>query len=51
MDGPSAGASVVDVVGDGHRVEVLGKNDVWLKIRWDDDVAYVKETAIRPVRL
>lgn len=51
MDGPSAAASVIDVVGDGHRVEVLGKKDVWLKIRWDDDIAYVKENALRPVRL
>jgi hypothetical protein len=51
MDGPSAGASVIDIVGDGHRVEVVGKKDVWLKIRWDDEIAYVKENALRPVRL
>jgi hypothetical protein len=51
MDGPSAGASVIDIVGDGHRVEVLGKRDVWLKIEWNDEVAYVKENAIRSVRL
>jgi len=51
MDGPSAGASVIDIIGDGHRVEVLGQKDVWLKIRWDDDVAYVKENALKPVRL
>lgn len=51
MDGPSAGASVIDVVGDGHRVDILGQKDVWLKIRWDDQIAYVKENSIRPVRL
>lgn len=51
MDGPSAGASVIDIVGDGHRVEVLGKKDVWLKIRWDEEIAYVKENSIRAVRL
>lgn len=51
MDGPSAGASVIDVVSDGHRVEVIGKQDVWMKIRWDDEVAYVKQNALRPVRL
>ena len=51
MDGPSAGASVIDIVSDGHRVEVLGKKDVWLKIRWDEDIAYVKENSIRPIRL
>ena len=51
MDGPSAGASVIDVVKDGHRVEVIGKKDVWMKIRWDDEVAYVKEKAVKAVRL
>ena len=51
MTGPSAGASVIGVVGDGHRVEVIGKKDVWLQIEWDNDVAFVKENAIRTVRL
>ena len=51
MDGPSAGASVIDVIGDGHRVEVVGKKDVWMKIRWDDEIAYVKEGSVKPVEL
>jgi hypothetical protein len=51
MDGPSAGASVIDVVSDGHRVEVMGKQDVWMKIRWENEVAYVKENALRSLRL
>lgn len=51
MDGPSAGASVIEIIGDGHRVDVIGKNDVWMKIRWEDEVAYVKENSLRPVRL
>jgi hypothetical protein len=51
MAGPSAGAAVIDIVGDGHRVEVIGHTDVWTKIKWDDEIAYVKETSLRPVRL
>lgn len=51
MDGPSAGASVIDVIGDGHRVDIIGKKDVWMKIRWEDGIAYVKENAVRMVRL
>lgn len=51
MAGPSAGASVIDIVGDGHRVEVIGKTDVWMKIRWEDRIAYVREDALRPLRL
>jgi hypothetical protein len=51
MSGPSAGASVVEIVDAGHRVEVIGKKDVWLKIRWNGDVAYVKENHLLPVTL
>ncbi len=51
MDGPSAGASVIDVVGDGHRVEILGRKDVWLKIRWEDNVAFIKSNAVRELKL
>ncbi len=51
MDGPSAGASVVDIISDGHRVDVLGEKDVWLKIRWDEGVAFVKTNSVRKVKL
>lgn len=51
MDGPSPGASLVEIIDGGHRVEVIGKNDVWLKIRWNGDVAYVKETSLLPIQL
>jgi hypothetical protein len=51
MDGPSPGASLVVIVGDGHRVEVIGKKDVWFKIRWNGEVAYVKQNALLPIQL
>lgn len=51
MSGPSAGANLVEIIGDGHRVEVVGKSDVWLKIRWEGDVAYVRENAVVEVAL
>ena len=51
MDGPSPGASLLQIVGDGHRVEVIGKKDVWMKIRWDGNVAFVKENNLLPIRL
>lgn len=51
MSGPSAGANVVDIVTDGHRVEVIGRRDVWLKIRWSGDIAYVKENNVMPIWL
>lgn len=51
MSGPSAGASVVEIIGDGHRIEVTGRKDVWLKVRWDGGIAYVKENALLPLKL
>lgn len=51
MQGPSPGADVVDVIGKGHRVEILGKDDVWTKIAWNDQVAYIKEINLRSVNL
>ena len=51
MNGPSAGSSVIAIVGEGHRLEILGKKDVWLKVKWLDGEVYVKEDALLPVSL
>jgi hypothetical protein len=51
MNGPSAGASVIEITGDGHRVEILGEKDVWMKVKWNDDVAYIRNNSLRPVKL
>ncbi|HEY9006575.1 MAG TPA: SH3 domain-containing protein [Ohtaekwangia sp.] len=51
MDGPSPGASVISVVESGHRVEILGKKDVWIKIRWKGVTAYVKQNRLLPLSL
>lgn len=51
MSGPSAGASVVDIIGDGHKVQVIGREDVWLKIRWRERTAYIRENSLLPIRL
>jgi len=51
MNGPSAGASVIEIAGDGHRVVILGQKDVWMKIRWNNDIAYVRSSSLLPVRL
>ncbi len=51
MDGPSSGASVVSIVRDGHRVNVIGRKDVWLEVQWGQSVAYIKETNLLPVKL
>jgi hypothetical protein len=51
MNGPSAGASVVSVIDEGHRVQIVGKKDVWYEIRWNGNVAYIKENSLLPIRL
>jgi hypothetical protein len=43
LDGPSPGASVISVVNEGHRVEVVGKVDVWYKVKWQENTAYVRD--------
>jgi hypothetical protein len=43
MEGPSPGASVISVIGEGHRVEVVGKVDVWYKVKWNENTAFVRD--------
>jgi hypothetical protein len=51
MKGPSPGSDVIDVISKGHRVDILGKDDIWIKISWNDHEAYVKAINIRPIKL
>lgn len=51
MSGPSSASNVVEIINDGHKVEVIGKKDVWLKIKWAGDVAYVKQGTVIPIKL
>jgi lipopolysaccharide export LptBFGC system permease protein LptF len=51
MEGPSSGAPVIEIVDEGHRVEIIGKNDVWVEVLWNGEVAYIKEGNLLPVRL
>lgn len=51
MDGPSPGASVIDIINEGHRVEITGKRDVWMQVKWNGQSAYVKQGNLMPVSL
>ena len=51
MDGPSAGASVVSVIEEGHRVEVVGKTDVWYEVKWNENTVYVRDHDLLMVEL
>lgn len=51
MSGPSAGASVTAILNEGHRMTVQGKRDVWLKVKWKDMDAYVKQSNVLTIKL
>lgn len=40
---PSAAAPVVDAVGKGNRLSVLGNDDVWLRVVWNNQFTYVRQ--------
>jgi hypothetical protein len=49
MRGPSAGAGVLTQLKAGHQLEVLGREDVWVKVIWNNEIAYVKADFIETV--
>ena len=49
MLGPSAGAGVLTQLKAGHRLEVIGQEDVWIKVVWNNQIAYVKAHLLRTV--
>jgi tetratricopeptide (TPR) repeat protein len=49
MSGPSAGADMVTILKKGHRLDILGKNDTWIKVRWENQHAYIRDSQIKPV--
>lgn len=47
MTGPSAGADLVEVVNEGHRVEIIDWQDIWVEIRWKEGTAFIRENNIK----
>jgi len=45
--GASAGAEPVELVSKGHKVKVIERSDVWTKIQWDGQVAFVRNNRIK----
>jgi hypothetical protein len=51
MQGPSAGAPVAGILAEGNQLPLLGQSDVWLKVKWNDKIVYVKNTSVLTVAL
>ncbi|MEM9829879.1 MAG: SH3 domain-containing protein [Bacteroidota bacterium] len=49
MNGPSSGADVLHISEKGHRVKMRGQDDVWAKIEWDGETAYIRQSNLRPI--
>lgn len=47
MTGPSAASELIEVVEQGHKVEILDRQDIWVQIKWRGRSAYVRESNIK----
>jgi hypothetical protein len=51
MSGPSAGSSVVEIIDEGHLIDILDRKDVWVHTKWMNQDVYIKEDQILVVEL
>jgi len=46
MSGPSSGSSVIDVLSQGHRLEWIEENDIWLEVKWNEKKGWLKKSEL-----
>jgi hypothetical protein len=46
---PSAGADLIGNVDMGNQLNIIGKEDIWLAIKWQDQTLYVREDLVLPI--
>ncbi|MCB0487784.1 MAG: hypothetical protein R2820_15105 [Cyclobacteriaceae bacterium] len=51
MSGPSAGASVIGILNEGHLLDLEDKKDVWVHVKWMNEDAYIREDQILRIEL
>lgn len=51
VDGPSAGAKVESVISEGTLLQLVGREDVWLRVKWIDKEVYLKKKSVMKVAL
>jgi hypothetical protein len=47
LEGPSAGANVVDRINANHKIVVKGSTDVWTETEWAENKAYIKTDRLK----
>ncbi len=50
MESPSSSANLVEIIEKGHRVNVINKQDVWVEIEWDGNIAFIRENNIATIQ-
>lgn len=50
MSGPSAASDLIETIGEGHKVKIIGKKDIWYEIEWQGRRAYLRENKLAPLR-
>lgn len=43
MSAPSAGSNWIATVSEGHKVPILGEQDIWYEIRWKGERAFIRK--------
>ncbi|GHN00511.1 hypothetical protein WSM22_20000 [Cytophagales bacterium WSM2-2] len=51
MEGPSAGAGVAAIIGEGSLLESMGREDIWVKVKWMDKIRFIKENSVLEIAL
>lgn len=51
MNGPSAGSEITEFLSAGHKVKVLNKDDVWTKIKWENQELYIKNNHLEEIQI
>jgi hypothetical protein len=46
LDAPSAGGNLITHVGEGNRLKIIHKEDIWYKVKWNDKYAYIRESNV-----
>lgn len=47
LEGPSAGANVIDRIDGNHKIVVKGNIDVWTETEWSENKAYIKTDRLK----
>ncbi len=47
MTGPSAASELLEVAEQGHKVEILDQQDIWVEIKWRGKTAFIRESNIK----